>query len=201
MDAHFANQIGQKTIRTPNAVAFRGSARQYGSGGLGAFAMRMGRVAIPIVKQCVMPVAKVFGKNLISSYVPAISNVISGRKRPKTVLGGNNEKSALKAIASTTSAASSKRVNARAYTSKKPIASVSEIVRPIATPRRAARHGAGGRQAGGRVTNDGAGRHRVGGGMSSGWRTRDNKVKEVINRKKFAARRRSDVLSGVAFNN
>ena len=144
MDAHFANQIGQKTIRTPNAVAFRGPARQYGSGGLGAFAMRMGRVAIPLVKQYVMPVAKEFGKNLLSSFVPEISNVISGRKRPKTVLGERLKKSASKTIASNTPAASSKRVNARAYTSKKPIASVSEIVRPIATPRRAARDGAGG---------------------------------------------------------
>ena len=58
MDAHFANQIGQKTIRTPNAVVFRGPARQYGSGGLGAFAMRMGRLAIPLVKLYVMRVAK-----------------------------------------------------------------------------------------------------------------------------------------------
>ena len=196
MDAHFTNQIGQKTIRA------KGPARQYGSGGLGAFAMRMGRVAIPLVKQYVMPVAKEFGKNLLSSFVPEISNVISGRKRPKTVLKETLKKSASKTIASTTSAASSKRVNARAYTSKrKPIASVSEIVRPSATLRRAARDGAGGRRAGGRVTNDGAGRHRAGSGPSTGRRTRDNKVKEVINRKKFAARSRSDILSGVAFNN
>ena len=87
MDAHFGNQIGQKTIRTHNAVAFRGLARQYGSEGLGAFATRMGFVAIPLVKQYVMPVAKEFGKNLLPSFVPEISNVISGRKRPKTVLG------------------------------------------------------------------------------------------------------------------
>ena len=148
MDAHFANQSGQKTIRTPNAVAFRGPARQYGSGGLGAFAMRMGRVAIPLVKQYVMPLAKEFGKNLLSSFVPEISNVISGRKRPNIVLKETLKKSASKTIASTTFAASSKRVNARAFTSKrKPIASVAEIVRPIATPRRAARDGAGGRRA------------------------------------------------------
>ena len=201
MDAHLANQIGQKTIRTPIAVAFRGPARQCGSGGLGAFAMRMGRVAIPLVKQYLMPVAKEFGKNLLSPFVPEISNVISGRKRLKTVLGETLKKSASKTIASTTSAASSKRVNARAYTSKKPIASVSEIVRPIATPRWAGRDGAGGRRAGGRVTNNGAGRHRVGSGPSSGRQSRDNKLKEVINRKKFAARSRSDILSGVAFNN
>ena len=138
IDGCFANQILQKTIRTPNAVAFRRPARQYGSGGLGAFAMRMGRVAIPLVKQYVMPVAKEFGKNL-SSFVPEISNVFSGRKRPKTMLGEKLKKSAAKTIASTTSAASSKRVNARAYTSKKSIASVSGILRPVATPRRAER--------------------------------------------------------------
>ena len=87
MDAHFANQIGQKTIRTPNADIFRGPARQYGFEGLGSFAMGMGRVAMPLVKQYVMLVAKEFGRNLSSSFVPEISNVISGRKRPKTVLG------------------------------------------------------------------------------------------------------------------
>ena len=69
--------------------------------------------------------------------------------------------------------------------------------------RRTERAGGGRRgteRAGGRVTNDGAGRHRAGSGPSTGRRTRDNKVKAVINRKKFAARSRSDILSGVAFN-
>ena len=61
MDSHFANQIWQKTIRGPNAVIFHGRARQYGSGGLGAFAKRMGRMAMPLVEQSVMPVAKEFG--------------------------------------------------------------------------------------------------------------------------------------------
>ena len=196
MDAHFANQIRQKTIRTPNAVAFRGPARQYGSGGLGAFAMRIGRVAVPLLKQDVMPVAKEFGKNLLSTFVPEISNVISGRKRPKTMLGETLKKSAWKTLVSTTYTASSKRVNARAYTSIKTIVSVSEIVRPIGTTRWGARDGTSGRK-----TSDGAGRHRAGSGPSSGWLTRDNKVREVINRKRFAARSRSDVLSGVAFYN
>ena len=58
-------------------------------------------------------------KNLLSSFVPEISNVISGRKIPKTVLGETLKKSASKTIASTTSVASSKRVDARAYISKK----------------------------------------------------------------------------------
>ena len=139
MDAHFANQNGQKTIRTPNAVAFRRPAPQYGSGGLGAFAMRMGRVAIPLVKQYVMPVAKEFGKNLLSSFVPEVSNVISGRKRPKTVLGETLKESASKTIASTTSAASSKRVNARAYTSEKQLQVYLRLCDRL--PRRGGRHG------------------------------------------------------------
>ena len=146
MDAHFANRIGQKTIRTPNAVAFRGPARQYESGGLGAFAMRMGRVAIPLVNQYVMPVAKEFGKNLISSFVPEISNVPSGSIRPKTVLGETLKKGASKTIASTTSAASSKRVNARAYTSKNQLQVYLRLCDRV--PRRGGRRGterAGGR--------------------------------------------------------
>ena len=177
MDAHFANQIQQKT-RTPNAAAFYGPERENGCGKLGAFAMRMGLVALPLVKQYVMAVAKQFGKNL-SAFVPEISNVIS-RKRPKAVLG-QTLKNDSKAIASTTSTAgSSERVNARAYTSNRPIAIVSEIVRPITAAR------------------DGAGRRRAGSGPSSGQRTRDNKAKEVNNRTKSAARNRSDILwSGI----
>ena len=114
MDAHFANQIGQKTIRTPNAVAFRRPAHQYGSGRLGAFAMRMVRVAISLVEQYVTTVAKEFGKNLLLSFVPEILNVISGTKRPKTMRGETLKESASEIIASTSSAASSERVNARA---------------------------------------------------------------------------------------
>ena len=66
MDAHFDHQIQQKTIRKPNMVTAGGSARQFGSRRLGAFATRMGRVAIPLVKQYVKTVAKQLGKNLIN---------------------------------------------------------------------------------------------------------------------------------------
>ena len=99
MDAHFANQMRQKTGRTPNAVVFRGPTRQYGSGGLGAFVMRMGRVAMPLIKRYVMPVARKFGTNLLSTFVPEILNVISGSKRAKTVLGEALKKTASKTIA------------------------------------------------------------------------------------------------------
>ena len=147
IDAHFANQIRQKTIRTPNAVVFRGPALQYGSGKLGAFAMRMNRVAMPLVKKHVIPVAKESGKNVLSPFVPEISNVISGRKRPKTVLGKTLKKSSSKTIASTTSA-SSKNVITRAYTSKKQLE-----VYPRLCDRLARRHGRRGteREGGGRA--------------------------------------------------
>ena len=62
MAAHFASQIRQKTIRTPNAVA--GPARQYGYGGLGALAMRMGRMAMPLVKHYLI----LWQKNLEGTY-------------------------------------------------------------------------------------------------------------------------------------
>ena len=84
----------QNLFRTPNAVAFRVFARQCGSARLRAFAMRMGRAAIPLVKQYVMPVAKDFGNILLSAFLPEISNVISVKKRRKAVLERTLEKSA-----------------------------------------------------------------------------------------------------------
>ena len=99
MDAHFDNQIQARGQRAPVLMAFRGPARQFGSGGIGAFAMRMGRVALPLMKKYVMPVAKQFGKNLISTVVPEISSVISGKKRPRAVLKETFTKSAAKTVA------------------------------------------------------------------------------------------------------
>ena len=76
MDAHYDSQIG---LQSHHQTTFGGPARQFGSGGMGAFAMRMGRVAVPLVKKYVLPVAKEFGKNLVSAFVPELSNVVSGR--------------------------------------------------------------------------------------------------------------------------
>ena len=94
---------------------------------------RKGRVAMPLVKQDVMPVAREFGNHLLSAFVPEMPNVIVGNKRPSAVMGEKLKKGASKTIASTTSAAvSSKRFNARAYKSSTPITCVSETMRPIA---------------------------------------------------------------------
>ena len=83
MDHHYDSQIN---LKPSNASLFRGPARQYGSGGLGAFAMRMGRVAVPLVKKYVLPVAKEFGRNLLTTFIPEVSNIVSGKKRPRKAL-------------------------------------------------------------------------------------------------------------------
>ena len=79
MDAQYDFRIRQQHQQS----TFHGPARQFGSGGMGAFAMRMGRVAMPLMKKYVLPVAKEFGKNLVSSFVPEFANIISGKKRPR----------------------------------------------------------------------------------------------------------------------
>ena len=77
MDQHYDSQILSKV--SSSATTFRGPARQYGSGGLGAFAMRMGRVAVPLVKKYFVPVAE-FGRNLVSAFVPEIPKIVAGKK-------------------------------------------------------------------------------------------------------------------------
>ena len=85
MDAHYDSQI--KSHNHPIAqqsATFCGPARQMGAGagGLGAFAMRMGRVAIPVVRKYILPVAKHIGKNLLEAAIPEIGQVLAGKKRP-----------------------------------------------------------------------------------------------------------------------
>ena len=68
MDAHYDSQIRTNNLRkTQQNAAFCGPERQMGTdaGGLGAFAMRMERVAIPIVHKYILPVAEQVGKNLL----------------------------------------------------------------------------------------------------------------------------------------
>ena len=79
MDAHYDFQIRQQ--HQPST--FHGPARQFGSGGMSAFAMRIGRVAMPLMKKYVLPVAKEFGRNLVSSFVPELANIVSGKKRTR----------------------------------------------------------------------------------------------------------------------
>ena len=62
MDAHDHFQIRQQHQQS----TFHGPARQFGSGGMGAFAIQKGQVAMPLVKKYVLPVAKKYGKILVS---------------------------------------------------------------------------------------------------------------------------------------
>ena len=83
MDAHYDSQIKTNNPRTTQRnAAFCGSARQMGAGagGLGAFAMRMGRVAIPIVRKYILPVAKQVGKNLLEAAIPKVGQVLAGKE-------------------------------------------------------------------------------------------------------------------------
>ena len=83
MDAHYDLQIKSVIAHTN----YSGSARQMGSGGgLGAFAVRMGRVAIPLVRKYVLPVARQVGKNLLETAIPEIGDVLTGKKKPNRKL-------------------------------------------------------------------------------------------------------------------
>ena len=79
IDAHYDFQIRQQ--HQPST--FHGPARQFDSGGMGAFAMRMGWVAMPLMKKYVLPMAKEFGRNLVSSFVPELANIVFGKTRTR----------------------------------------------------------------------------------------------------------------------
>ena len=69
----FPNKSHNHPTAQQNAT-FCGPARQMGAcaAGLGTFAMRMGRVAVPVVRKYIVPVAKHIGKNLLEAAIPEI---------------------------------------------------------------------------------------------------------------------------------
>ena len=76
MDAYYASQ------RT-----FHGPARQFGSGaGLGAFAVRVGRTAMPLLKKYVAPIVKQVGQNVLEAALPEVACLISGKKKTKRAI-------------------------------------------------------------------------------------------------------------------
>ena len=98
MDAHYDFQLRQQ--HQPST--FHGPARQFGSGRMGAFAMQMGRVAMPLKKNYVLPLAKEFGRNLVFSVVPELANIVSGKKRTRKAVREVLKHSATKTIAKAT---------------------------------------------------------------------------------------------------
>ena len=97
-----------------------------GAGGLGAFAMRMGRLAIPVVRRYILPVAKQFGRNLLEAAIPEIDQVLAGKKRP----GGKMLKHVVETATKKTVKTSAPRFSGRS-------------AGPSVAPQRAARSGGG----------------------------------------------------------
>ena len=98
MDAYYDFQIRQQHQQS----TFHRPTRQFGCGGMGAFGLRIGRVAMPLVKKSVLHVAKRFSEKLVSSFVPEFSNNIFGEKRPRKAVRDVLKHSANKTIARAT---------------------------------------------------------------------------------------------------
>ena len=92
MYVHYEFQIRQQHQQS----TILGPAWQFGSGGMGAIAMRMGRVAMPLMKKYIFPVAKELGRNLVSSFLPELTSLVSGKKRPRKTVRDVLKKSATK---------------------------------------------------------------------------------------------------------
>ena len=76
MDSYYASQMASGSVGT-----FHGPARQFGSGaGLGAFALRAGRTAVPLLKKYVGPFVKHVGQNVLEAALPEVVSLIKGKK-------------------------------------------------------------------------------------------------------------------------
>ena len=175
-------------MRGGGARIYGGPARQFGSGGgIGAFAMRMGRVAMPLVKKyVVVPVAKELVKSLFTSFVPElVSSTSASCKRPRTVLKESFKKSVNKTLTNMT--ASPAAGGRRTSRGERPVRSRGG---GWLTGLRAAQVHAEGSGFGGR--------ERAGGGQAES-PAAANYV--VISRRNTAKRSLSDILSAVNFDN
>ena len=194
MDAHYHSQTRSNHNphhATHQNTSFSGPARQIGAGagGLGAFAMRMGRVALPVVRRYILTVAKQLGRNLLEAAIPEIGQVLAGKKRPNVRM--------LKHVAETATKKTVKN-SAPRFSGRSDSASVA--------PQRAARSG-GGRVPGGRMA-----RKRVAG--ADPWRTgspnrkrlnisaaslSESTTTQIISKSSPFKRSRSDILSEIQF--
>ena len=78
MDGYYARQA-----QLPYFSA--GSVRQRGSG-IGALALGIGRVALPLVRNVILPAAKTIGKEFLREALPEAMEVLSKRKSPRQAL-------------------------------------------------------------------------------------------------------------------
>ena len=74
MEAYYHNQA--------TMPHFSGHYRQRGRG-FGALAMGIGRVALPLVRKCIVPAAKRIGKELFVQAAPEIIDIATRKKTPK----------------------------------------------------------------------------------------------------------------------
>ena len=93
MDSYYDSQMSRHSRQMP--VFAGGPPRQFGSGaaGLGALAVRVGRSTLPLLKRYVLPVAKELGQHLISTTIPELGNVLSGKKKVKRAVKDSVKKS------------------------------------------------------------------------------------------------------------
>jgi hypothetical protein len=78
-------------------AVFSGPLRQRGAG-FGALAAGIGRVAIPLLRRYVAPVAKSVGRNLLQAAVPELASVIRGKKRGRAAIKTVLKSTALKQL-------------------------------------------------------------------------------------------------------
>lgn len=77
MDGYYQNQA-----QTPY---YQGAARQRGRG-LGSAALVVGRAAIPLFKNFILPTAKRLGKTALEFAIPELLDIVSGETKPKAAL-------------------------------------------------------------------------------------------------------------------
>lgn len=79
MDGYYQSQLSMPY--------YSGVSRQRGSG-LGAFALSVGRAALPVFRNIIWPTARKFGKNVISELGPELVDVMSGKESFKSATKG-----------------------------------------------------------------------------------------------------------------
>ena len=90
MDNYYSNQV--------NLPYYAGAARQRGSG-LGALALTVGRYALPVLRNVLLPAAKRFGADLVTEGLPELGRAVDsggGYKRALSRSVGRATKKSLK---------------------------------------------------------------------------------------------------------
>ena len=81
MDSYYASHMASGSVGR-----FHGPARQFGSGaGLGVFALRVGRTAVPLLKKNVGPFLKQVGQSILEEALPEVVNLIKGEKKKQAL--------------------------------------------------------------------------------------------------------------------